>query len=160
MPEEINRMVTDAISDYFFVTEESGSVNLLREGKSAGQVHFVEHVMIDNLPHQVGKMKMGEIATAPVLVQSCRLNQTLTNGSGCKPEPAKSNSWILASVGMTEGGAGLAKGEYAFMTLNRPSNVAGGDTFCGIAAALNEIAAEMPIIFPVHPRTRRMMEQF
>ena len=48
MPEEINRMVTDAISDYFFVTEESGSANLLREGKREGQIHFVGHVMIDN----------------------------------------------------------------------------------------------------------------
>ena len=60
MPEEINRMVTDAISDYFFVTEESGSVNLLREGKPEGQVHFVGHVMIDNLLYQVGKLSTFE----------------------------------------------------------------------------------------------------
>jgi len=124
MPEEINRMVTDAISDYFFVTEESGSVNLLREGKPAGQVHFVGHVMIDNLLHQVGKMEAGD------------------------------DSWIPASAGMTE------VGEYAFMTLHRPSNVDDGDTFRGIAEALNEIASEMPIIFPAHPRTRKMMEKF
>ena len=52
-------MVTDAISDYFFVTEESGSRNLLREGKPADRVHFVGHVMIDNLLHQLGKMKVG-----------------------------------------------------------------------------------------------------
>jgi len=52
-------MVTDAISDYFFVTEESGSANLLREGKPAEQVHFAGHVMIDNLLYQVGKMMAG-----------------------------------------------------------------------------------------------------
>ena len=46
MPEEINRMVTDAISDYFFVTEEEGEANLLREGKDPNRVHFVGHVMI------------------------------------------------------------------------------------------------------------------
>jgi UDP-N-acetylglucosamine 2-epimerase (non-hydrolysing) len=52
MPEEINRMVTDSISDYFFVTEESGVQNLLREGKPAERIHFVGHVMIDNLLYQ------------------------------------------------------------------------------------------------------------
>jgi len=57
MPEEINRMVTDAITDYFFVTEESGRLNLLREGKPAKRIHFVGHVMIDNLLYQVKKMK-------------------------------------------------------------------------------------------------------
>ncbi|GFO63500.1 UDP-N-acetylglucosamine 2-epimerase (non-hydrolyzing) [Geomonas paludis] len=53
MPEEINRMVTDAISDHFFVTEESAVDNLLREGKPAASIHAVGHVMVDNLLHQV-----------------------------------------------------------------------------------------------------------
>ena len=57
MPEEINRMVTDSISDYFFVTESSGVDNLLREGKSEAAVFMVGHVMIDNLLHQVEKLK-------------------------------------------------------------------------------------------------------
>jgi UDP-N-acetylglucosamine 2-epimerase (non-hydrolysing) len=61
MPEEINRMVTDAISDYFFVTEESGSENLLREGKSQESIHFVGHVMIDNLLYQAGKLSDGTV---------------------------------------------------------------------------------------------------
>lgn len=52
MPEEINRMVTDALSDYFFVTEESGVRNLLKEGKPKRSIHFVGHVMIDNLLYQ------------------------------------------------------------------------------------------------------------
>ena len=158
MPEEINRMVTDAITDYFFVTEESGRQNLLREGKPAERVHFVGHVMIDNLLHQVEKMKAGG-----------------------------SDSWIPAFAGMTKGEAGMTKGgtgmakgetgiakgearmtkdgeemtgEYAFMTLHRPSNVDDRNTFTGIAAALNVIAEEMPIFFPVHPRTKKMIEQF
>jgi len=57
MPEEINRMVTDAITDYFFVTEESGRINLLKENKSAESIHFIGNVMIDNLLYQLGKMK-------------------------------------------------------------------------------------------------------
>jgi UDP-N-acetylglucosamine 2-epimerase (non-hydrolysing) len=124
MPEEINRMVTDAISDYFFVTEENGSLNLLREGKPADRVHFVGHVMIDNLLHQVKKLEDEAVETFSVF--------------NLKP----------------------AKKSYAFMTLHRPSNVDDRDTFMDIAAALNEIAEEMTIIFPAHPRTKKMMEQF
>jgi len=56
MPEEINRMVTDSISDYFFVTEESGMQNLINEGKPESSIHFVGHVMIDNLLYQVEKL--------------------------------------------------------------------------------------------------------
>ena len=61
MPEEINRMVTDAISDYLFVTEESGVQNLLKEGKSSKGIHFVGHVMIDNLFYQNRKLDDGAI---------------------------------------------------------------------------------------------------
>lgn len=53
MPEEINRIVTDAITDYFFVTEPSGIDNLIREGHEPSQLFFVGHVMIDNLYHQL-----------------------------------------------------------------------------------------------------------
>jgi UDP-N-acetylglucosamine 2-epimerase (non-hydrolysing) len=141
MPEEINRMVTDAITDYFFVTEESGRLNLLREGKPKKDVHFVGHVMIDNLLYQLGKMKTswipdqvgndsGKIATAP--------ERRFAMTHDLKPE----------------------NGTYAFMTLHRPSNVDDKNTFMGIAEALNEIAAKMTILFPVHPRTKKMMEQF
>ena len=61
MPEEINRMVTDAISDYFFVTEKSGVQNLLKEGKPTETIHLVGHVMIDNLLYQAGKLENGKI---------------------------------------------------------------------------------------------------
>lgn len=57
MPEEINRMVTDAITDYFFVTEESARANLLQEGKPPERIFFVGNVMIDNLLHQAAKLK-------------------------------------------------------------------------------------------------------
>ena len=126
MPEEINRMVTDAISDYFFVTEESGMQNLLREGKPADKIHFVGHVMIDNLLYQKAKLRNGGIDIRALSVY-----------------PLKQE-----------------KGRYAFLTLHRPSNVDDVDTFRGIVSALNEIAEKTPIIFPVHPRTRKMAEQF
>ena len=126
MPEEINRMVTDAISDYFFVTEESGVQNLLREGKPADKIHFVGHVMIDNLLYQNSKLDNGAFDVRALSVY-----------------PLKQE-----------------KGRYAFLTLHRPSNVDDADTFRGIVSALNEIAEKTPIIFPVHPRTRKMAEQF
>lgn len=123
MPEEINRMVTDAISDFFFVTEESGVANLLREGKPATAIHQVGHVMIDNLLHQLNRLSeidQTELSTFPL-------------------KPAK---------------------PYLFLTLHRPSNVDSSETFGGIVQALNELARDRTIFFPVHPRTRRMMESY
>jgi len=124
MPEEINRMVTDAISDYFFVTEESGAANLVQEGKSKDRIHFVGNVMIDNLFYQAGKLDddMPERFTVYKVKQKCD--------------------------------------EYAFLTLHRPSNVDTKSAFLEIAEALNNVAAKMPILFPVHPRTKKMMDEF
>ena len=124
MPEEINRMVTDAITDCFFVTEESGERNLLREGKPAESIHFVGNVMIDNLFHQLEKLGSDDGVRFP---------------TGALKEQSR---------------------PYAFLTLHRPSNVDDRGTFEGIAGALNEIAGEMPILFPVHPRTKKMMGEF
>lgn len=126
MPEEINRMVTDAISDYFFVTEESGVENLLREGKPKERIHFVGHVMIDNLLYQNRRLSNGDFDVRTLSVY--RLRQE--------------------------------KGKYAFVTLHRPSNVDNPATFREIASALNEIARNTPIIFPVHPRTAKTAKQF
>ena len=124
MPEEINRMVTDSISDYFFVTEESGAANLVQEGKSKDRIHFVGNVMIDNLFYQAEKLDgdvPGRFSTSEI-------------------------------KGKLE--------DYAFLTLHRPSNVDTRSGFGEIAEALNSIAAKMPILFPVHPRTKKMMDEF
>lgn len=124
MPEEINRMVTDSISDYFFVTEKQGKENLLQEGKPESKIHFVGHVMIDNLLFQLSKVKK----SPPALFKTNRLKEEL--------------------------------GAYCFLTLHRPSNVDNKETISGIIAALNYIAEKTPIIFPVHPRTKKMLAQF
>jgi UDP-N-acetylglucosamine 2-epimerase (non-hydrolysing) len=123
MPEEINRMVTDAISDYFFVTEQSGLENLKKEGKSEARIFFVGHVMIDNLLYQLRKIN--------------------TNHLHFKERALKESF-----------------GKYIFMTLHRPSNVDGKQNLASIVAVLNKIAHEIPIIFPVHPRTGKMLDQF
>jgi UDP-N-acetylglucosamine 2-epimerase (non-hydrolysing) len=109
-----------------YVTEESGVQNLMREGKPADKIHFVGHVMIDNLLYQNGKLDSGAVDVRSLSVFPM------------KPE----------------------NGSYAFLTLHRPSNVDNADTFRGIIFAINEIADRIPIVFPVHRRTRKMAEQF
>jgi len=124
MPEEINRMVTDAISDYFFVTEPSGVDNLVREGKTEESIHLVGHVMIDNLLRQVELLDVG------------------------------------GADDFTSGDLKKSLGEYLFLTLHRPANVDDREVLAGIVSALNEISIRLPIIFPVHPRTRKMIDHF
>jgi UDP-N-acetylglucosamine 2-epimerase (non-hydrolysing) len=124
MPEEINRMVTDSISDYLFVTEESGLKNLTLEGKPKESIHFVGNVMIDNLFYQLSQLE-------------------------------KENRRTFSTYDLKESNNG-----YAFLTLHRPSNVDSKETFEEIGAALNQIAEERPILFPMHPRTKKMMQQF
>ena len=124
MPEEINRMVTDTLSDYFFVTEKSGVENLLKEGKPKERIYFVGHVMIDNLFYQLKRLESENISLFPTYELKKRL------------------------------------GNYIFLTLHRPSNVDSRETLLGIVEALNEISAEIPIIFPVHPRTSKMLGAF
>jgi len=124
MPEEINRMVTDAIADFFFVTEQSAKDNLLHEGKAEESIHFVGHVMIDNLLYQLKKVNA---ATASSFEYG-ELKQQL--------------------------------GKYIFLTLHRPSNVDDREILAGIVRALNEISISVPVVFPVHPRTRKMLEKF
>ncbi len=57
MPEEINRLITDSITDYFFVTEDSGKTNLLNEGQKKSSIFFVGNLMIDSLHYGLDKIK-------------------------------------------------------------------------------------------------------
>lgn len=124
MPEEINRIVTDAISDYLFVTEKSGVQNLLREGKLPEKIHFVGNVMIDNLFYQLEQIDNNIAKNFPTY--DLKMKAT----------------------------------KYVFLTLHRPSNVDDQKTFQGIAEALNKISGRHPIFFPVHPRTKKMIDNY
>ncbi|MCD6393898.1 MAG: UDP-N-acetylglucosamine 2-epimerase (non-hydrolyzing) [Planctomycetes bacterium] len=114
MPEEINRLLTDQISDLLFVTEQSGIDNLKNEGINSDKVHFVGNVMIDTLVANRQKAQ---------------------------------DSDVLERLGLS------AKG-YAAITLHRPSNVDDMDKFGEIVSALEEIAKDIALVFPIHPRTR------
>ena len=118
MPEEINRVLTDSISDLLFVTEKSGRENLLREGVAPSRIHMVGNVMIDTL---------------------------------LKHRPKAEASLILGELGLTAG-------EYAVLTLHRPSNVDDPCVFGRLLDALDVIQRDLPIVFPIHPRTRKNLD--
>jgi UDP-N-acetylglucosamine 2-epimerase (non-hydrolysing) len=113
MPEEVNRRLTDAISDVLFISEPSGHANLRREGVAENRLFFVGNVMIDSL-----LMVRERAATSPVLER----------------------------LSLTAGG-------YGVVTLHRPSNVDNPVALGDRLAALDELAARLPLVFPVHPRT-------
>lgn len=120
MPEEINRIVTDSVADYFFTTSRTANENLLREGKEKQQIHFVGNTMIDSLLKHMPRFRQPECWKA----------------------------------------LGLNPGQYFVMTLHRPSNVDNRDQLAAIFDEIESNSGDYPIIFPVHPRTRKNMEQF
>jgi UDP-N-acetylglucosamine 2-epimerase (non-hydrolysing) len=131
MPEEINRILTDHLSDLLFVTEESGLRNLAQEGVPSGKIHFVGNTMIDSL------LAYKEKAESSAILEKLGLR----NG--------KSNN-----------GHGRAITPYALLTLHRPANVDGRDAFSNILEGIQDLAAEYPVVFPAHPRTRQRINDF
>ena len=117
MPEEINRVLTDQISDLLFTTEESAAVNLTREGIAADKIHFCGNVMIDTL--LAHRQRARALKTA--------------------------DKYRLTARG------------YGLLTLHRPSNVDDPRTFERLLDGLSGVAEEVPLVFPVHPRTRPML---
>ncbi len=123
MPEEINRVATDAISDWFFVTEPAGVHNLRREGHAESKIHHVGHVMVDNL-----------------MFQARRLEQVDRSS--------------LATEAVKQRISGRSGQRYGVVTLHRPSNVDDPRMLAALLGALDRIAGELPLVFPMHPRTR------
>lgn len=120
MPEEINRLCTDAIADLLFTTDRLANENLKREGIAEAKIHFVGNVMIDSL------LAHRDVAKAT------RYHEKF----------------------------GLVPERYGVMTLHRPSNVEDRDTLAGLLDAIIASVGDLPVIFPIHPRTRARVEQF
>ncbi len=120
MPEEINRIATDAISDLLFVTERSGEENLKAEGVAPEKIHFVGNVMIDSLVHFRAKASQLD---------------------------------VLRELG-------VEAGQFALMTMHRPSNVDSVEGLTRILETIEAISGLTRIVFPVHPRTRQRMKDF
>ena len=117
MPEEINRVVTDAISDLLFTPAREADENLLREGIPPERIYFVGNVMIDCLLAQLPKTEHRD---------------------------------TLQRVG-------VEAGNYAILTLHRPSNVDVPEVFSGIIDVMIELSRHLPIVWPIHPRSFKML---
>lgn len=123
MPEEINRLLTDALADYLFVTEEDAIQNLIKEGRPRDSIHLVGNVMIDSL----------------------RYFLPIAQKSNVGEELALKN--------------GTAWSRFGLLTLHRPSNVDCTEKLTELLGAVDTVAAKVPIIFPVHPRTQQRLVQ-
>lgn len=119
MPEEVNRILTDEMTDYFFITEKSGMENLKALGKLDDQLHMVGNTMIDTL-----------------VAFDTQIDQ----------------SNILKDLGVSQ--------DYCLFTFHRPGNVDDPSNAKKLVQLLSEAAAQLKVVFPVHPRTVKMMEQF
>jgi UDP-N-acetylglucosamine 2-epimerase (non-hydrolysing) len=120
MPEEINRLTTDAIADLLFVSEPSGVKNLKHEGVSDEKIFFVGNVMIDSIVHYRQKAM---------------------------------KSQVIKTLGVKARG-------YVLVTLHRPSNVDQKMNLQQIFSILQRLSERLTVVFPIHPRTRKMMGQF
>jgi UDP-N-acetylglucosamine 2-epimerase (non-hydrolysing) len=120
MPEETNRLLTDAISDVLFVSEESGERNLLREGIDPKKIFFVGNVMIDTLLRHREKAEQSTIRT--------------------------------------QLGPDFESGRYVLLTLHRPSNVDNPAVLQSLLKVFQKLSSRVRIAFPVHPRTRKNVE--
>jgi len=124
MPEEINRILTDQLSDYLFTTELNAEKNLTQEGIKQNKIHFVGNVMIDTLLANQNKA----IAVTDTIEKYTKAenSEKLKNG-------------------------------FATLTLHRPSNVDDFQILESLLHSIGNISEELPVIFPVHPRTKQML---
>ncbi len=120
MPEEVNRVLTDRLSNLLLVPSRDASANLRAEGIEEERIAFAGNVMVDTL--------LAQLPRARTLDTQERL--------------------------------GVTRGAYALVTLHRPSNVDEPHSLGSILEALAEVAKEMPVVFPVHPRTRMRTVEF
>jgi UDP-N-acetylglucosamine 2-epimerase (non-hydrolysing) len=123
MPEEINRVLTDALAKFLFATENNAVDNLLREGRPPEFIHLVGNVMIDSLLHFLPFAQQSRIGD----------ELGLRNGRGWQ--------------------------SFGVLTLHRPSNVDSTQKLSEILGAIDAIAQQVPIVFPVHPRTQQRLSQ-
>jgi UDP-N-acetylglucosamine 2-epimerase (non-hydrolysing) len=120
MPEEINRLVTDALADILWTPSADADENLTREGISKDKIQRVGNIMIDSLEMLRDKIQA----------------QTTLNDFSLKLQ------------------------EYGLVTLHRPSNVDHPATLKNLCKTLIEISKKAPLVFPIHPRTRKNAETF
>lgn len=134
MPEEINRLVTDRLSDLLLTPDRMSSENLRREGTPEERIRFVGNIMIDTL--EANRSQAERLSLSEIVRQNGIPDQDL-------------------------GTISLRDGEYALMTMHRPSNVDQQDILAPIITfLLSEVTANHPLVWPIHPRTRKQLHKF
>ena len=119
MPEELNRILTDALSDFLFTPSRDADENLRAEGLEDGRIHLVGNIMVDSL---------------------------------LKAESTLDTAGICAGIGVPE--------QFAYTTLHRDFNVDTADALAACVDCLEAAQKHIPIVFPMHPRTRSRIEAF
>ncbi len=130
MPEEVNRIITDAISNYLFITEQSGMINLAKEGVADEKIFFVGNVMIDSLIYYRKKASLIDFASI--------IGNSINESNITK----------------------LSKGDYILMTMHRPGNVDGPEGLKNILEIIKDAASYKKMVFPIHPRTSNNLKKF
>ncbi len=131
MPEEVNRLVTDRLSDLLLTPDKLSIDNLINEGTRKSKIKFVGNIMIDTLEKQKNK------------AEKLIIKNVIENNL----------------IGKTD--ISVSENNYALMTLHRPSNVDKKDVFEPIIDfLLNNVAKDMPLLWPIHPRAKKQLEQF
>jgi UDP-N-acetylglucosamine 2-epimerase (non-hydrolysing) len=120
MPEEINRVVTDAVADLLLTPSEDAIDILRREGVAGGKIRTVGNIMIDSLVLNLARAR---------------------------------ESLVLKTHG-------LAAGQYVYVTLHRPQNVDQRESLSAIMDELRSLSTQLPVVFPMHPRTRKRLGEF
>ena len=131
MPEEINRLVTDAISDVFITTSVDADENLIKENIPTAKIHMLGNLMIDSLVEQLPK------------AQQTELRFSLLN----------KNKTICLGNDFTEN-------KYGVLTFHRPGNVDEKESLTNLVNLWGKISNKIPLVFPVHPRTYKNIQQF
>ncbi len=155
MPEEINRLVTDRLADLLLIPDRISGDNLRKEGVPEEKIGFVGNIMIDTLEanrERAAALEILDIINSNIIQHSTFLIPD-SHLTPLPPDP-------LIPLSLRRGGQGERSG-YAVITLHRPSNVDREDVLVPLFRFLaDEVAATMPLFWPVHPRAQKMMKQF
>ena len=151
MPEEINRLVTDRLSDLLLAPDRLSIQNLKSEGTSDSRIRFVGNIMIDTL--EANREKAALLSTREIIENNLindiagRTSYTVQNTATSNKQPATSNQQ-------------LATNSFAVVTLHRPSNVDSPEVLGPIVDFLSgEVASDLTLLWPIHPRTRKMLSE-
>ena len=142
MPEEVNRLVTDRLSDLLLTPDRLSNANLRKEGVPTRRIKFVGNIMIDTLERERRKAAKLDINR---IVEDNRLDEVKLRGS----------------EDQRNAGLDLEDGRYVAVTMHRPSNVDKKEILePAIRFFLDEVSPKLPIVWAIHPRTRKMLKEF